>query len=330
MRAVSTARIIRVDPDDPSPSALAEAADVLRGGGLVAFPTETVYGLGADACSAVATEKIFAAKGRPADNPLIVHVASLTAAADLTANISRLARQLAAQWWPGPLTLVLDGDRALPSVTTAGLATVAVRVPAHPVALGLLRAANIPIAAPSANRSGRPSPTSADHVFDDLGNVVDLILDGGPTDVGVESTVVDARGDVPVMLREGAVTRELLGLPFVAGHDENADRRASPGTRYRHYAPSCEVELVAAGAGVARASALAADGRRVGLIGFAPAAPPVVTVATVQNAADLANQLYAALRRAESEHVDIVVVETVPETGIGRAVMDRLRRAAAR
>ena len=320
------ARLLPVDPAAPESPALDEAAAVLRAGGLVAFPTETVYGLGANACSAEAVAGIFAAKGRPADNPLIVHVESLAAAEAVTAWISPLAEQLAERWWPGPLTLVLEADPSLPRATTGGLATVAVRVPAHPVALALLRAAGVPVAAPSANRSGRPSPTSAQHVADDLGSVVDVIVDGGPAQVGLESTVVDARGERPVVLREGAVTREQLG----AWNDDDADVRASPGTRYRHYAPACEVELVATGDGVARATAIAHGGRRAGLIGFAEAPAPVVNVATVHDADDLAQRLYDALRTAEAEALDVVVVEAVEEVGIGRAVMDRLRRAARR
>ena len=327
MRGVSAPRMIEVDPADPSSEALAEAGALLRAGGLVAFPTETVYGLGANAGSAAAVQRIFAAKGRPADNPLIVHVASLEAADQVTAAVSPLARRLASQWWPGPLTLVLEADPDLPGVTTGGLATVAVRVPAHPVALALLRACGLPLAAPSANRSGRPSPTTAQHVVDDLGGAVDLVVDGGPCEVGVESTVVDARGDVPVVLREGSVTREMLGLD----HDDfdGADLGASPGTRYRHYAPACAVALVASGDGATRAGALAAQGRRVGLVGFSAGPPPVRTLAVVTDAADLAQRLYGVLRQAEEERLDVVVVEAVPEIGIGRAVMDRLRRAAA-
>jgi L-threonylcarbamoyladenylate synthase len=326
MGGVSRPRVLHVDPAAPSPAALADAAAVLQQGGLVAFPTETVYGLGANACSAEATSRIFAAKQRPADNPLIVHVESLAAAEGVTAWVSPLAEQLAQRWWPGPLTLVLEADPALPTVTTGGLATVAVRVPEHPVALALLRATGLPVAAPSANRSGRPSPTSAQHVIDDLGDAVDLVVDGGPCTLGVESTVVDARGEAPIVLREGSVTREMLGL---VGADANADYTASPGTRYRHYAPACEVELVATGDGVARATALASAGRRVGLIGFTPAPAPVRTIAVVSDAADLARRLYGALRDAEHDGLDVVVVEAVAETGIGRAVMDRLRKAAA-
>lgn len=320
-------RLLRVDPAAPSEQDLAEAGAVLRAGGLVAFPTETVYGLGANACDAVAVAGVFSAKGRPADNPLIVHVASLDAAADVTAWISPLARRLAERWWPGPLTLVLEADPRLPAVTTGGLATVAVRVPAHRVARALLRAAGVPLAAPSANRSGRPSPTTAQHVLDDLGDALAMVVDGGPCDLGVESTVVDARGDMPIVLREGAVTREQLGVPDL--DDPEADLSASPGTRYRHYAPACRVELVAPGDGVARASLLAAHGSRAGLIGFSAAEAPAETVAVVKDAADLARRLYGSLRTAESAGLDVVVVEAVAEVGIGRAVMDRLRRAAA-
>ena len=319
-------RVVRVDPAAPGDHSLAGAADVLRNGGLVAFPTETVYGLGADACSAAAVASIFAAKGRPADNPLIVHVASLEAAEQVTAWIPPLARELAASWWPGPLTLVLEADPGLPRETTGGLATVAVRVPAHPVALALLRAAGRPIAAPSANRSGRPSPTTAQHVVDDLGDRVDLVVDGGECRVGVESTVVDARGDRPILLREGSIDRDLLGA--VGGDDD--DLVASPGTRYRHYAPACEVVIAPTGDGVAMAGALAQDGRRVGLVGFAAAQPPVTTIDVVRDAAHLAQRLYSALRDAERAGMDVVVVEAVEDAGIGRAVMDRLRRAAKR
>jgi L-threonylcarbamoyladenylate synthase len=321
-------RLLAVDPAHPDPDVLAAAAVVLRGGGLVAFPTETVYGLGADALSEAAVRRIYGAKGRPGDNPLIVHVDSLEAASKVAAWIPPLARQLAEQWWPGPLTLVLEADPSVPAITTGGLATVALRVPSHPVALALLHAAAVPIAAPSANRSGRPSPTSAQHVLDDLGDMVDLIIDGGTCGVGLESTVVDARGETPTVLREGAVTREQLGLGSLHTRQPEGDPSLSPGTRYRHYAPSCDVEIVATGDGAARAAAIAGTGRRVGLIGFSRAAPPVHTLAQVRDADAMARCLYSALRAAESAGLDIVVVEAVAEVGIGRAVMDRLRRAA--
>lgn len=317
--------LVRVDPARPGQAAIAAAADALRAGGLVAFPTETVYGLGADARDEHAVRAVFAAKGRPPDNPLIVHVADLAGLHEVAARVSPLALELAQRFWPGPLTLVLDALEHLPAVTTGHLTTVAVRVPDHPVALALLRAAALPVAAPSANRSGRPSPTTAAHVVADLDHEpVALVLDAGPCPIGIESTVVDARGQAPVILREGAVTREALGD---AAHAVGSP--ASPGTRYRHYAPSCPVEIVAAGHGPDRAAALARDGLRVGLVAGEPAPEGVTTLAIIDGPAALARLLYEALRTAEIHGLDIVLVEAVAETGIGRAVMDRLRRATA-
>jgi L-threonylcarbamoyladenylate synthase len=311
-------------PDDDG---IAAAAAALRAGGLVAFPTETVYGLGANAQDADAVRRIFAVKGRPADNPLIVHLPDVAAIGSVVASLTPLAEDLAHRYWPGPLTLVLDARPELPRITTGGLTTVAVRVPDHPVAAALLAEAAVPVAAPSANRSGRPSPTTAEHVLADLGPAVDLVLDGGPCPVGVESTVVDARGDRPIVLREGSITREDLGLAETDG--ATPDRlAASPGTRYRHYAPDCELELVAPGAGPARARRLAAEGRRVGLVARGPAPAGVEELARFDDASELARGLYAALRAAERAAVDVLVVESVPERGVGRAVMDRLRRAA--
>jgi L-threonylcarbamoyladenylate synthase len=311
-------------PDD---AGLTRAAEALRAGELVAFPTETVYGLGADAGDADAIARIFAAKGRPADNPLIVHLADAEGIQRVARDVTPLARDLAARFWPGPLTLVLEAGPNLPSITTGGLHTVAVRVPDHPVATALLRAAAIPVAAPSANRSGRPSPTTAAHVLEDLGPAVDIVLDGGACPVGVESTVVDARGERPVVLREGTITREDLGASdVVPGAGALA---ASPGTRYRHYAPDCRVVLAPIGGGAELAADLRRQGGRVGLV--APDGPPegVAGIARFDGTPDLARQLYASLRDAELAGVEVLVVESVPEDGIGRAVMDRLRRAAA-
>jgi L-threonylcarbamoyladenylate synthase len=316
----------------PDPAGLRTAARVLRAGGVVGMPTETVYGLAADALDPDAVARIFAVKGRPADNPLIVHLASTDQLDRIVAEVTPLAARLAHRFWPGPLTLVLEASRAVPSITTGGLATVAVRVPDHPVAAALLETFGGPLAAPSANRSGRPSPTTAAHVVADLGDDLRVVLDGGPCPVGVESTVVDVRGTVAVVLREGSITHEDLEQVGAAG---DASPRASdpfgasPGTRYRHYTPRCEVELVAGGAGPARAAALAADGRRVGLVATAAAPDGVIEVARYLDASALAQQLYAALREAELADVEVLVVESVPEVGVGRAVMDRLRRAAA-
>lgn len=322
----ATAALLRVDPRQPDDAVIARAGAALRAGRLVAFPTETVYGLGANARDAAAVRRVFAAKGRPPDNPLIVHLASTDALPTVAAHVTPLARDLAARFWPGPLTLVLPASGSLPPETTGGRDSVAVRVPDHPVALALLRAAQVPVAAPSANTSGRPSPTKAAHVRADLGHTIDLLLDGGPCPLGVESTVVDARGTVPVVLREGGVSREALGLPTAATASGAA---ASPGTRYRHYTPACAVEVAPCGRGPATAAAQAVRGRRVGLVAPQPAPPGVVQIARPQDAAALAHVLYAALRDAEARGLDVLVVEAVQERGVGRAVMDRLRRAAA-
>lgn len=315
----------------PDAAGLARAVRTLRGGGVVGMPTETVYGLAADALDPDAVGRIFAIKGRPADNPLIVHLASADELDRVVAAVTPLAARLATRFWPGPLTLVLAGHARVPSVTTAGLATVAVRVPDHPVASALLTAFGGPLAAPSANRSGRPSPTTAAHVATDLGDDLGVVLDGGPCPVGVESTVVDVRGTAPVVLREGSITREELdtavGMRPFANAPPASD--ASPGTRYRHYTPRCDVELVAPGDGPSRAVALATDGRRVGLVATSPPPAGVIGVARYLDASGLAQQLYAALRDAEASDVEVLVVESVPEIGVGRAVMDRLRRASA-
>ncbi|MFN8620324.1 MAG: L-threonylcarbamoyladenylate synthase [Chloroflexota bacterium] len=331
---MTRARVLHVAPGEAAGAELAEAAAVLRAGGLVAFPTETVYGLGANALDPGAVARIFAAKGRPADNPVIVHAPDAATAWRVTTGPTPLALRLADAFWPGPLTLVLQAADELPRAATAGLPSVAVRVPDHPVALALLRVAGVPVAAPSANRSGRPSPTTAAHVLADLGEVVDVVVDGGPCRVGVESTVVDARGDVPVVLREGGITREQLlaaaGVGAVEGATRAEDLAASPGTRHRHYAPTCRVVIAEAGAAEAVAERLAADPvRRVGIVvRGGGAATGVQEIARYADAADLAEQLYGALRAAEAAGVTDLVVEAVAETGIGRAVMDRLRRAA--
>ena len=300
------------------------AAALLRAGGLVAFPTETVYGLGAHALDERAVRRVFAAKGRPADNPLIVHLASADQIDLVARSFPDASRRLAERYWPGPLTLVLDARSEVPAVTRGGRQTVAVRVPAHELALELLKAAGVPVAAPSANRSGRPSPTTAAHVRADLGDAVDAILDGGPCALGLESTVVDARGAVPVVLREGSIPADELGA--VTG--SQVQLGASPGTRHRHYAPRCLVVIAPAGQGAACAQEWVAAGRRVALVGPPQVPDGALHLATIASAQDLAHRLYALLREAEDAGVDAVVVEAVPEVGVGRAVMDRLRRAA--
>jgi L-threonylcarbamoyladenylate synthase len=304
-------------------AAIARAAALLRVGRLVAFPTETVYGLGGDATNDHAVAAIFAAKDRPRFNPLIVHVCDL-AEAERLAVFSSPAGHAAARFWPGPLTLVLprQSDVGLSLLASAGLDTVAIRVPAHPVAQALLRETGRPIAAPSANRSGRVSPTEAVHVAEDLGNDLSLILDDGPTPVGLESTVLDLSVKAPALLRPGAVTlealTELLGpiaLPAVAPPK-------SPGMLASHYAPRLSVRVAATEARPGEA-----------LLAFGPDAPPgfaqVLWLSRTGDLAEAAANLFAMLRRFDRPRFTGIAVMPIPEHGLGRAINDRLRRAAA-
>lgn len=292
------------------PTAIARAASVVRAGGLVAFPTETVYGLGANALDPEAVRRIFAAKERPDWDPLIVHVSGLEMARRLTTQ--ELPVELTARFWPGPLTLVARKAACVPEEVTARRATVALRMPRHPVAQALLAAAQLPVAAPSANRFGRPSPTRAEHVAADLGDRVDLILDAGPTELGIESTVLDLTQSPPVILRPGGVTREELGGLRVAGGvaDEVAAKGlAGPGMSLKHYAPRAAVEVFEDEPALqARAEQL--RGHRIGIL------------------RPTAGNLYAELRRLDAEGADVILCVLPAGNGIGLAVRDRLQRAA--
>jgi L-threonylcarbamoyladenylate synthase len=320
-------------------AAIKEAAALIRAGELVGFPTETVYGLGADALQAQAVAQIFAVKGRPVDNPLIAHVCSLEMATAL-AEFTPLAERLAERYWPGPLTLVLPRRPIVPDIASAGLPTVALRWPSHPVAVALIEAAATPIAAPSANLSGRPSPTMAAHVLEDLAGKIPLILDGGPVEIGLESTVLDAQREYPVLLRPGLISAEELAefcgdcLFPVAGSTE---RPAAPGMKYRHYAPRGLLYL-------------AADSREALLITARLSTTPLYLVSE-ETAAELAQagivkerlrplfsrqdiaaygrQIFAALREADQNQELYIVAEKVAERGLGRAIMNRLNKAAA-
>lgn len=309
------------------PALLREPAKTLRDGGLVAFPTETVYGLGADALNSSAVARIYLAKNRPADNPLIIHLPDPAWMDRVAKQVTPTARRLAAQYWPGPLTIVLAAAASVPSLTLGGLSTVAIRVPAHPLARALSRAADTPVAGPSANLSGRPSPTAAGHVLADLDGRIDWILDGGPCALGIESTVVDARGTRPVVLREGVITREMLGI--AKADAAPVGTAASPGTRHRHYQPDARVVIapVDEGAEVARQLSVR---RAVGFVGPISdlRGSAVHVLAQPLGALELGSVLYRALRQADSLGLDTVVVEAVPADGVGRAVMDRLHRAA--
>lgn len=303
--------------DDP-----ARAAAFVRDGGCVAFPTETVYGLGADATRAEAVAAIFAAKGRPSDNPLIVHVSDPSLVASVAAEITPSARALLARFSPGPLTVILPRGPSVTASVSAGLPTVGIRVPAHPVARAFLEHCSVPVAAPSANRSGRPSPTTWQAVEADLGGRIPCILRGGRSRVGLESTVVDCSGDVPLVLRAGSVTLEALravvpGVRVAGPGDAEAAR--SPGTRHPHYAPDARVVLL---------DGVGHPGAGVAWIGIGPAPSGYALTSSHADAASYAHALFDFFRTCDEAGVRRVECVRVPRRGIGRALMDRVERAA--
>ncbi|MBZ5606162.1 MAG: threonylcarbamoyl-AMP synthase [Acidobacteriia bacterium] len=316
--------VVRVDPQTPQRDAIERAAAILRAGGLVAFPTETVYGLGAHALDPNAVRKIFAAKQRPGWDPLIVHVRDLVMARPLMKRVLPQFELLAGRFWPGALTLVINKAPQVPAEVTAGRPTVALRMPRHPVAAALLAAADLPVAAPSANQFGRPSPTRAEHVVEDLGDRVDLILDAGPTPMGVESTVLDLTQSPQVILRPGGVSREdlekILGEVSLASSvsDELAAKGLhGPGMTTKHYAPRATVELFEdARSQASRADELRRAAKRVGIVD------------TSGNPEQLARTLFAQLRELDAQEAEVILCVLPPPEGVGLAVRDRLLRAA--
>lgn len=331
-------QVIQIDPQNLyyEIDKLQLAADTIRDGRLVAFPTETVYGLGADALNEQAIQRIFEAKGRPADNPLIVHVGHRKDVERVAYDVSDEAWKLIDDFWPGPLTLVLKRKPEVPASVSAGLPTVAVRMPSHSVAISLIRVAATPIAAPSANRSGRPSPTTAQHVVLDLGGRIDMILDGGATNIGIESTVLDLTGETPLILRPGWITAEQIAA--VTGSVERAESdealHRSPGTRYRHYSPQARVVLVESGSQTS-VEQVCSDHLKTAAVGYIGHTPLAIDDAHFSalilqaSAAGYAARIYAALREMDERGAEVIIIEGISEQGEGAAVMDRLRRAAS-
>ncbi|MFN8532737.1 MAG: L-threonylcarbamoyladenylate synthase [Dehalococcoidia bacterium] len=340
-----TTRRVAVDSAAPDPAILAEAGGIVRSGGLVAFPTETVYGLGANALDERAVARIFSAKDRAASDPVIVHLASLAEIGHAAAVVPPLALALGARFWPGPLTLVLPKRPEVPARVTAGRDTVGLRVPRHPVALGLILAAGVPVAAPSANRFTRTSATRAEHVLDDLDGRVDLILDAGPAPIGIESTIVAIEGARVRLLRPGAIPAEEiaaliapLGGTLVTGAARDAE---APGLMKRHYAPRARLTLFrglperAVAAAIARARADQTAGRRAGLLLAGDDAPAValdgLVVERIGRRGDLeaiAHGLFAALRRLDRAGAETIAAPGFGDEGLGAAILDRLTRAA--
>lgn len=343
----------KVEPGTGSEKSLAliEAAELLRDGETVAFPTETVYGLGADATNTRAVERIFAAKGRPSDNPLIVHIAELEQLSGLidAASITPDHRTLMETFWPGPFTLVLPVKTGgISPLVTAGLSTVGVRIPDHPVALQLLREAGLPIAAPSANSSGRPSPTLASHVHEDLDGRIGGIVDGGGTGVGVESTVVQlVAGDIYILRPGGVTAAQLrLAIPNAKVHEQEQDEvqeaetPRAPGMKYTHYAPKGFMHIVYGDDAEAVAAWIQEDihaakerGESTGILTFEERvdrfqADLVIACGSLAEPETIAHKLYAALRQFDQEGIAYIAAEGCPETGIGQAIMNRLRKAA--
>jgi L-threonylcarbamoyladenylate synthase len=325
---------IVIDRDLPNPEILARAAELLRAGRLVAFPTETVYGLGANALDATAVARIFEAKGRPSYNPIIVHVADVSGVDGVARQWSERADALAKAFWPGPMTLVLPRRAVVPDIVTAGLDSVGVRVPAHPVARALLEAASIPVAAPSANRSTELSPTTGQHVEKSLGHAVDLILDAGPTQVGIESTVIDLTSDVATVLRPGTISipeiERIIGHVATASHVEGTAARPSPGMMDRHYAPRARLVVadVADVALVVEKERMA--GRRVGALVLSAELSGRSVVQMPSEPLAYAARLYTTLHSLDDSGCHVGVVETVPDAPEWRGVQDRIERARAR
>jgi L-threonylcarbamoyladenylate synthase len=340
--------LIKVDPKNPDLKSIKIAANIIREGGLVAFPTETVYGLGADAFNPKAVRSLFVAKNRPLDNPPIIHIENFNQLNLLSKKIPSKAKLLMKEFWPGPLTLIFNRSEEMPSESTAGLDTVAIRIPKHNIALSLIKMSKCPIAAPSANLSGKPSPTTADHVFNDLSGKIDAILDGGPTIIGVESTVVNFTSNPPEVLRPGGVSIEELKRviddlkihPFVIADKElDIEKTLSPGMKHRHYAPKATVILVEGSVPLVLkkikelANFYRLKGLKVGILGTQETidkynANVLKSLGSRFNLGVIAKNLFRQLREFDDENVEIIIAEGVSDEGLGLAVMNRLRKAA--
>ena len=334
-------KVIKINPEKINVEELEEAADIIRSGGLVSFPTETVYGLGANALNADAAKKIYAAKGRPSDNPLIIHVCSEEQVFEYTKDAPEYAKKLIKAFMPGPFTIILKKADIIPDTVTAGLDSVAVRFPSHPAARELIRLSGVPIAAPSANLSGKPSPTAAQHVIGDMSGRIDCIIDGGGCEVGVESTIVDATGEAPVILRPGGITLDML--QEVCGDtsiDKNllesvapGEKPKCPGTKYQHYSPDADVTVVEGEMENVRARIreLIAENKDkvIGVLTmYESAYDDAVLISTSRANRGYAKDLFAALREFDKLGCDVVFAEFCENDGVGLAVKNRLYKSA--
>ena len=332
-------KILKIDPLNIDPDLIEEAASVIKKGGLVAFPTETVYGLGANALDPKAITGIFEAKERPLDDPLIVHVAEVKEVYELAENVPLEAEKLIKSFWPGPLTIILKKNEKIPDIVTTGLETVAIRMPSNPIAKELIRASGVPIAAPSANLFGRPSPTKAEHVINDLDARVDIIIDGGKTDIGIESTVIEIAGGGISVLRPGGISIEHLKgiVGKVEVSPEPEDYAKSPGKYPQHYSPLAEVVIAENNEDQTnnvktKAANLSSDGKRVGVLAKEEHAGEyrdlnVKILGPEKDGKTCASNLFHLFREFDEEKVDVIIAEEIEEFGLGLAVMNRLRKA---
>lgn len=340
-------KVIQIDKERDLDPQLFEAADVIKKGGLVGIPTETVYGLGANALDASASKKIYEAKGRPSDNPLIAHISCMDELPALVSEIPEAGKKLAEKYWPGPLTMVFPKSDVVPYGTTGGLDTVAIRMPSDPIANRLIRLAGVPVAAPSANTSGRPSPTKAEHVIEDMDGKIEMIIDGGEVGIGLESTIVDVSGEIPMLLRPGAITiemlRETLGRveidPAILGPLSADVKPKAPGMKYRHYAPKAEMTLVEGEmenvvAFINReAKAALETGKSVGIICTEESRSLyeggiLKVIGSREHEETVAHNLFAVLREFDDRQVDCIFSESFSKDRLGQAIMNRLCKAA--
>jgi len=337
--------VLRINSKKPDDGIIERASSLIRSGEIVAFPTETVYGLGANALDPLAISKIYQIKGRPSDNPLIVHIGDLNMLSGLVSTIPPREMRMIKKFWPGPITLIFKKSKSVPKITTGGLGTVAVRMPRNKIALALIKRSGLPIAAPSANLSGKPSPTNASHVKEDLDGKVKLILDGGKTEIGIESTVIDMTPRIPVILRPGGISKERIEdeIGEIRFHDTLLGIRSkskkinkSPGMKYRHYSPNARVVIVEGSKTRAEekiielTKKLKNDGKRVSIMTTNRSLKPNAdSVQFLGNNLDtIARNLFANLRKADNDHIDVIVVQGINYNNTGFAIMNRLKKAA--
>ena len=341
-------KIVKIDRKNMDAGLLKEAGRLLKEGALVAFPTETVYGLGGDGLKAGVAAKIYEAKGRPSDNPLILHIAEVADIEQLATDIPELAYRLADRFWPGPLTMVLKKREEVPYATTGGLDTVAIRMPSDEIAREIIRASGTYIAAPSANLSGRPSPTKAEHVIEDLSGRVDMIVDGGDSDIGLESSIIDLSGEVPMILRPGYITKEDFeqitaeveyDKAVLATKPQESVMAKAPGMKYRHYAPKGQITIVEGQvpAVVKKINELVREqeekGRRVAVLCAEETKEKYVckhvfSLGSLKSEKEISAHLFAALRTFDTEEMEVIYSESFEETKLAKAIMNRLRKAA--